>query len=247
MSKRYIVKLDFGGTNYYLQFLPDGGANEIYNPHFATTYLSKAIALKDAKEKTTFGEYSKAVDAKEERDKFDKWFASGMIRRTFPPLSKVSRPYNGEDRAGVLDWHIEYRKLHAEGRDGEVKYDDYKTWQKLPSLFTHIYESCCQSKGRDSKPQPSFQMKVNADSDFKVFKEELDLIVDKIGTFEDGEKLINIFDHDLSAGGCPHFVIKPDGKYSIRYIRWGHWRDDTIEGTLEEVFEHWRKHNWYES
>ena len=100
---KYIVKLDIGGTNYYVRSLKDGW-DEIYDPNHATLCNKKETKI--LIDGTTFGEYCKVVDSQIEIDKFNQWAKDGSY-------------------AVTTRWRVEFKNKNLE----EV----FEYWKKIPS------------------------------------------------------------------------------------------------------------------
>jgi len=236
----YIISLDFNvGRSYYIRDNQNGTWYEIYTPYEATTFTSRKKAKDWVKTNTTLEEYSKICKKADEIVKFDEWAKNGFVRRSFDVVdNNLSRPYNNESPDEVLAWRIAY-SMSSE----DVRYRDYKTWPDLYSIFKclnsiNLYGD---NKGKDLL---SFSMAVRKDTEFSVFCEELNKIVDKV-TFldEDGDKVIDIFDHKLGYGGdTVSFVIHKNGKYSIKST----WIYQVERVSLERAFEYWKAYRYYE-
>lgn len=234
----YILAHKFGEQTYYARINDETSWDEIYSAEAATQFSTKTEAVNWSKENTTFGEYAVALPAKQEIEKFKRNLAEGMVRRSFEVVNKkISRAYNGESPKQILRWWIS-----LQGQDDKIRYEDYKTWPKLYSVFKHIWDKQGFHSSDYKEIYHTFEVRVPKNSNLKDFKKELDLIVPHI-TYLDkkGNKIIGVIDHHLGKNGnIVNFIVKPNDVYAL-VSRW----EDKIEGTLEEVFNYWKTHRYY--
>lgn len=240
MSLKYIIKLDFGETDYYIR-LNEQDWQEILNPRMATIFSDKKIALATAKEKTTFAEYAKAVSYTHACRKFDKWVKDGMVRREFNyPDPKLSRLYNDEPANEVLEWWWAI----AQVGDFEIQQDHYSSWPDLFELFECLFTVESYYSESNDGTYRTVLMCIHKSTRLETFKRELALIEDRITYVDDnGNKVINIIDHFLSEyGNSVCFLIKQDGTYAIE----DQYNEEIVSGTLTNVFKYWQKYRYYE-
>lgn len=238
---KYIVKLF---ENYYLRH--DKGSKtwiETYNPNCAKTFESKKEAERWVTKNTHLEDFFEIVSLNEEVLDFMSWVDNGMTRREFKLLDKsFSRPYNGEDKYKVLAWRIK-----AEDDSFNVRYEDYRTWPELYSVFNHLRSVVSYDLKHDGSPYVmTFSMSVEKGStSFETFKEELELIIPYV-TFKDeeGNLVIDIFDHKLSAhGDSVSILVKLDGSFSL--VGRHPYFDEIKSGSLEDIFKYIAKYRWY--
>lgn len=231
---KYIIALDFDQElPHYVCCKEDGSWNEVYSPKNATQFTTAKKATDWGKNNTTFGDYIVAVTYDSAVEKFDQWIADGMIRRSFPALDqKISRKYDPEkdDKYAVLDWRM---KSHD-----NIRYEDYKTWPYLYSIFNHLWGV---QTYMDSTM--SFQIWVKKDSKFENFKEELDLILDKVTYREDNDIVLSIFDHFCGEGGNFAYLVKHDhDTWSVKT----RYSFEVKKKTLEDCFDFMKRERYYE-
>jgi len=228
----YIAGLSFFEDTYFIRVNEDGSWDEVYNPNAATEFKRKIDAKEWVANNTTFCEYGVAIDRKEAIDKFDAWVERGMVRRSFQALTNLSRKYNGEPREEILQWRFD-------SFFEDIKQEDYKSWPELSEIFDCL--SAVDGYGDESL---TVSMHVNKDTRFETFKNELDLVLDRI-TYktDDGDICIRILDRFLSENGnSAWFYINIDGTYSIEE-RYG----EGIERvSLKKAFNYWKKYRYYE-
>lgn len=241
MSKTYILAHKFGDSELYYVRCGEYSWEEILSPHVATEFKSESLAIEWSKENTTFGEYAVALDPQPEKEKFDEWVKNGMVRRKFDIVDKkLSRKYNNETPEEILAWWI----AKWEDKSG-VRYEDYKTWPKLNSVFKHLSDCVSYySKGYSGPLLHSFSVFTGRDGKFEDFKKELDLILPHITHLNDnGDKLIDVFDHYLSeSGNSVKLVAHKNGKFSVE----GRYDTPIKNSDLEKCFEYLRQERYYE-
>lgn len=231
---KYVAALNFNSDrSYYIHLKGDGSWHESYTPIGAAEFNSMATAKNWVKNNTTMGDYVHAEPLDKAIESFNEWVKNGMIRRSFPVLNKsISRKYdkNKDTPLDVLNWRCEQN-------DDNVRYEDYKTWPRLYSIFDHLWDV---SKYTDGK---TFSIYVKPDSVFKKFKKEFDLVIDKVDKRnEKGELFFNIFDHFCGEGGnFAYLVQSEDGTWRVD-SRW----NTLSKGTLKECFEFMKKNRYYE-
>lgn len=241
MKKEYIIKLDFGGTNYYVRDNENGTWDEILDPHFATVFNQKKQAKDWAKENITFTEYVKVVQSEPEDKKFDEWVQKGMIRRSFNVINKeISRKYNNESPEDVLKQLILFQRTD----ENEYSYKDYATWPNLNSVFEFLFDTESYVSRKNDDDYHTFSIYVKPDSKYKNFEKEIQLIIPHITYFDsDGGKIISIFDRFLSAGGdSACLVANNDGTFSVK----GAYFRPLEHKSLEECFGFIKKYRYYE-
>lgn len=243
MKNTYILALDFEqDVLYYIRCNDDDSYDECYSPMQATEFMDSESALKWGYNNTTFGEYIKAIPTVEAHTNFQEWFRQGMLRRHFSALDKkISRKYNKDkdDKYAVLEWRYQSKKA-----DDDIRYEDYKTWPHLHELFECLFswEQYCKENDYSQK-EITIQICVNKTTTFKVFEEELKLVLDKITRKdEQGSLIIPIFDHYLSEyGNSANLLSHEDGTWSV-YIR----HEPLVKKrSLETCFNYIQEYRYY--
>lgn len=236
----YVCEVKFISELSYISDYSDDQYILRLDPSFGQVWKSVKSAKNWIKENTDIYEYCTIVNQIEAIHKFNCWRNSGMIIQTRNKINKsVSKPYNNESKKEVLKWWLEYSKLD----DGLVKYEHYKTWPQLNTLYNHI-DSINRYYSNNYKCKfISAKMFVKKESNLTSFLKELKLIEDEITLLDErGNKVIKIFDHYLGEGGnFADFTINKDGSYSIK----GRW-STYITGGLPEVFEYWKENRYYD-
>jgi hypothetical protein len=239
----YLLTLDFQqGLPYYIRINDDGSWDEIYNPEFATEFPDAKDAVSWGAKNTTFGEYVKSVDKQEALEFWHKWISEGTVRRHFEPLSNLSRKYDPkkDDKYAVLEWRYQ---LQLTGED--VRYEDYKTWPDLFSIFDCLWsvETYYDHKDRE-KRLVTFQIAVRPETTFQQFQDDLNLILDKITYIDkEGGKKLSIMDHYCGEGGnfaC--LYLYPDGQAEVG----SSYHSMTQKTSLENAFNYIKKHRYYD-
>lgn len=214
---------------------------ETYSPYIATEFKNAKSAIKWSKDNTTFGEYAVALESKPEKAKFDEWMKNGMVRRRFNIIDKkLSRKYKNETPEEVLVWYISVR----EDVDG-IRYEDYQTWPKLHSVFKHLFDRVSYySKRDDGKLLHSFSVSTRRDGRLEDFKKELNLVLPHITYLDNnGDKIINVFDHYLSEhGNSVSLIAHKNGKFSVE----GKYNDAVTNADLEKCFNYLKRERYYE-
>lgn len=220
---------------YYVR-VNDKNWDEIFNPNYATLFKSKKEAKEWLVKNTTLEEYANVVDLKDTVEKYNEWSKNGSVRRSFDFVdNSLSRPYNNESPEEVLEWRL---KVNSE----QIRYDDYKTWPDLYTLFNNVYRLTEYHSDDYSKKYVSFELYFRKDSKFKEFKKEFDLILPKVTSQKNGYKDFSVFDHFLSEGGDSvdlFYKTDEDCYVAGRYT-------NKIKGSLKECFEYLRKERYYE-
>ena len=234
-----VIALDFKAeTYYYVKTNQDGSWCETYNPVNATQFKSREDAHAWIVDNTNFTEYSIYLRYEHAKNIFDAWVAGGMIRCVRPAVNrKHSYKYDPakHDKYTVLQWKLDTCNT-------EVTYDVYKTWPDLFSLFKHLFDMAFYGCGKNER-KLTFNICVRKDSNFNDFKEELDLIIDKVQYCdEDGNKMLPIFDYLLSQNGTAFLVKNGDDTWSVTTD----WHDEIANKSLEECFDYMVKHRYYE-
>ena len=242
----WLVSVDFEfGDKYYIRH-DNNKYEELYNPRQASTFKTKKAASEWVNRFTTYSEYTKVVKKADAIKSFDAWLNSGGVRRELPLVdTTVSRPYNNEDADGVLDWWFEYADSYVKARDSAVKYEDYRTWPKLYSVFDCLFGLDFFKTSDRAGLVYSVSIAVRKDTTFETFEEEFHKVVDRTTQLdeEDGSKILGVFDHFLSEGGnTVYFHVHADGNYELR----GHWGRVLVKSkNLEEVFKVWQRERYY--
>ncbi|RTK97764.1 MAG: hypothetical protein EKK64_00745 [Neisseriaceae bacterium] len=220
---------------YYIR-VNESNWDEIYNPNYATTFKSKKEANDWVDRNTTLKQYAQIVDSKKAIKKYDEWEKDGSIRRSFDLVdNNLSRPYAGESPEEVLKWMLEVDI-------DKIRYEDYKTWPDLHSLFKHIHRLDKFHSDDYTKQYTSFSFYFKPDSNFEEFKKEFDLVVEKTTYEKDGYKVFDIFDRFLCEGGnSVDFFYKNDEDCYVG----GRWSKQ-VSGSLKECFEYLKKERYYE-
>lgn len=164
----------------------------------------------------------------------------GIIIRTIPCKSPLSRKYSGEGRDEVLKWRIEQRKA----LEASIDYEDYKTWPDLYEVFDHLWSVQMFRSADYNDAHMSFQVRVARDSKYSNFKRELMKVLKHI-TYKDadGNLVLHVFDHFLSEGGnSVNLVIT--GKDTAKVV--DRWDDAHVEGSLRECFYYMCRERYYE-
>jgi hypothetical protein len=248
MNNEYLSCLRFGddGDFYYLK---DNNEEvlELYNPTNATRFSCSEDAINFAIQKTSMGGYARAITIEEAFEEWNKFTDPDNARRTFKKVNEsFSRKYDSEkdDPLDVLKMRL---AMHE--NDKSVRYEDYKTWPQLYSLYEHIFNTTHFEDG-----SVSFSMKIDGTDrilakgkqkktfNIKVFQEELKIILPFITHKEDDYCIIDIFDHFLSENGnscC--FYYKNDDDCFIK----GRWVDK-IGSNLESCLLYWQKKRYYD-
>lgn len=240
-NKEYILAHKFGeGVLYYVRVNQDSW-DETYSPHFASVFQTEQLALEWSKSNTNFGEYAVALETQPEKDKFDEWVKGGMVRRHFELVDKkLSREYNGESPEDVLAWWISIR-----GNDGTIRNEDYRTWPKIYSVFKHLFDCVSYYSKDNSGPfLHSFSVYTRRDGKFEDFEKELGLVLPHITHLnDDGDKVIDVFDHYLSEGGnSVSLLAHKNGKFSVE----GRYEKPVKNTSLKECFEYLKRERYYE-
>jgi hypothetical protein len=243
-KKSYILKVWYNGAHarpYYGRISHDG-FEELYNPEFATAFATAEEAMAWATENTTIEEYISAIPAADAIAEFRKWADTGLTRGKRPLVNKdMNRMYNGEGKEDVLQWRMWARK-----NDGNVKFDVYRSWPDLYSVWSNVWGIKAWSDDEDaSKWNVTFEIFVRKNSSFDLFNQELNYILPMVTVVDDdGWKELSVFDHYLCEGGNKvEIFVSPDGTKFATGNRWG--RSDE-EMTMEELFNYLKKERWYE-
>lgn len=228
----YIIKHDSTLVPIcYVKLADEKSFNETYNPEFATKFSSKKEAQDWVDKCSPMEDRSIVVTYKEEYDRFKEWYDGGMIRGSIACIDPaISRPYNNEKLEDVIDWWIN-------SHDSYVKQEHYRTWPYLNAMAYHLHGV---EVFRDhGESEVSFSIKTNRDGNFKVFKEELELVINRVTRIDErGFLIFSVFDHYLSENGnsvC--LLIHPETKeVEISSIKFT---------SLEKAFEYLKKERYY--
>jgi hypothetical protein len=235
MNKKYLSSLNFSSGIYYLK---DNGDEvlELYNPAEATQFDSEEDAINFAEQKTSMGEYAQAISCEEAYENWEKFTSPSNVRRNFkkvdPSFSRVYDP-SKDSALDVLKMRI---KMHE--NDDNVRFEDYKTWPYLNSVYEHIFNTVFFMDG-----SMSFSMSISKNKPFEIdkFKEELNVILPFITLKNDEYFKIEIFDHYLSEGGnsCSFFYKNDDDCYiEGKYF-------DKVGDNLKQCLAYWQRERYY--
>lgn len=240
---KYIISLfkGFAGQGYYVRDNKNGTWDEIYDPRQATPFASKMAANDWVKTKTTFAENATIEVAATEIENFEKWLATGGLRRSFTIVDLgFSRKYKNETPEEVLEWRWECKTKRDEQ---EVRYEDYRTWPELYTVFKHLWSvSGFYADSKREKINWTFEIRVEKTSKFDEFKKELDLVIDRVMPNADGEKQFPVFDHYLSEGGNKvSLILTQDGKWELE----GRYGSNREFKDLEDAFAYLCRERYY--
>lgn len=244
MSNEYLACLRFFGDDGDFYYLKDNNEEvlELYNPTNATRFSCSEDAIAFVKQKTSRGEYAKAITIEEAFEKWNKFTDPDNVRRTFKKVNEsFSRKYDSEkDKPfDVLKMRLAMRE-----NDGFVRYEDYETWPSLYCLYEHIFDNAHFIDERGTTTSVSFSMRIGRKKifDIKVFQEELKTILPFITRKKDDYYIIDIFDHFLSENrnSC-NFYYKNDDDCFIE----GSWVDK-VGGNLESGLLYWQRERYYD-
>tara|TARA_B100000749_G_C18449194_1_gene475506 strand:- start:664 stop:1389 length:726 start_codon:yes stop_codon:yes gene_type:complete len=227
------------GKEYLL--VGDNTLSGCHNPHFATQFESEEKANSLLSEKfSRFEDVTLSSDINGHFDEFNAWLESGGVYREFPMLHSLNRTYNGEDKDEVLEWNFAISKL----KEGETRYQETNTWPALSTLFTCIYQTISLSSLED--PEVSYisvEMRVNKDTEFDVFKDELLKVLPFItNENEEGFLVIRVFEHTLCRYGSVYAYVKPD----LSCFKIGGRFDDQEYASMDSFFQRWKTEHYYE-
>lgn len=238
---KYIIKLDFNGTNYFIRVNPDNSWDELYDPNHASYYPTKKAAKAWVVDNTTMSEYAVVVNREDAIKNFNEWAKNGMVRRSFEPINNsVSRPYDKENDSpiDVLNWWFDYYKVD----ENTVKYEHYETWPKLYSVFNTIWDVNEYHNLDYTETYISVEIFVTNDVKRGTFNKEFSLIKDRCTLIDDeGYRTFPIFEDDLCKTRSPALLYKSDNDVKIIERRYG---EDYYNGDLKGAFEY-MKHNIY--
>jgi hypothetical protein len=237
----YIIQHDFNqSVPYFVRVVNNTTFEEIYDPKQATQFKTKKEAQKWIDFASQMKTNSKVVEYRESVQQFLDWANNGMVRRTLNCINRtMSRPYNNEPLEEVIDWWI-----YSRANDGEIDYDDYKTWPNLYSISKHLWDVNGYHSKDYKKLYISFDIYSKQSGQFEDFKKELNIVLDKI-TFKDeeGYLILPIFDHYLSErGDSVSLLIHPETK---KVKIGGRWHKEEFP-SLEDAFNYIKKERWYE-
>ena len=238
----YILQVNYlGGRPHYVRVCEDHW-KQLYSPKTATEFSDPESAMAWGSQNTTDVKYMSTVDKDNAIKDFEEWFRGGMVCGEIPLVDhNLSRPYNGENKYEVLEWWWQY----INAPEDSVLFEHYETWPELHGVFEHLwnFQSFHDVDDR-SKITHSVEVRVNRDSEFAKFKEELDLVLPKLEKRRGIEELyMNIFDHKLSEGGDSAYLVKQiDGQWRVD-ARWGGGIGPT---TLRECFNYMKRERYYE-
>jgi hypothetical protein len=233
MSKYLVyMKNDFclTGKEYFGD--SEGKIIGYHNPRLATLFSTKKEALRFC---TTFDMDGVKIDLKERH--FKSFDDCKYVFREIPKVNYThSKKYTVETPKEVLEWWMQYKNLP----ERSVKYDDYKTWPKLYSLFTYLFDLATYNSRDYKEKYETCQIKVPKSGNIKDFRAELNLVLDFCTFFNEGYKVFPIFDHELSQYESRYFLYKSDDDCQITNGSY-----TKFEGTFEEVFNKIRNEYYY--
>ncbi|MEX0930982.1 MAG: hypothetical protein WDZ68_01675 [Candidatus Paceibacterota bacterium] len=233
---KYVIKLF---DQYYLRVNKDTW-DEVYSPYFATTFPKAKDAKKWVEDNTTFSDSAKAVRVDRAIANYDKWVEAGMVRRTFNFLDgDISRFYNNEDKYQILEWRWKYLNTP----DFEIKQEHYNSWPNLYDVFEHLWSFEKYHSEDFYEHFFTIKIRVRKDSEYAKFKEELDLVLDRLNFFDkDGCLVINVFDSRCVIGYAVKLFKRPDGKWYVE----GRYNQIVGPTTLKKCFEYLKAEAYYE-
>ena len=203
-----------------------------HNPRLATLFNTKEEAQNFCK---TFDLEDVKIDRKEKHYKsFDK---CNYVYRQINKIDNThSRNFNSETPEEILEWWKKTKSLPEKS----VKFEHYRTWPHLFSVFDHLWDLVSYNS-RDYKEQyQTCQIKVLIDSSLESFKKELDLVLVYCTFFQDGYKVFPIIDHELSEYESRYFLYKDDSDCKITNGNY-----DKFSGTLEQCLNKMKQQYWY--
>lgn len=229
---------------YYVRVNDDSTWDEIYDPNFATTFPTTEDANNWVKKHTNFSDYAKVLPAADEWLEYELYMENGGVRRSFDLITDdVSRPYDPDNDTveDVIDFWVNH--------DSEsVRYEDYKTWPKLYSLTSHIFDVLVYHDQDDySKLYVSFSVYVPSDTpDHNQFEKEIKSVLKHITRKdEEGRLVIDVFDHKLSYRGDSVSILYDEVKDDW-YVTSGYYCDPTKFDSIKKLFEYLRRYRYYD-
>lgn len=212
-----------------------------HTPYSATVFESKNEAESIFNERfSRYEDITLTSDVNAHLAEFDSWLESGGVYRELPMLHPLNRPYNGEDKDGVLKWNFDVTNL----KEGEIRSKEANTWPELSTLFKCIYQTLSFNCMKDSNATKiSVEMYVKKDTDFSTFKEELLKVIPFISHIDDeGFLVIRVFEHTLCQFGSIYAYVKPE----LSSFKIGSQFCDREYENMEEFFEKWKSEHYYE-
>ena len=220
------------GKEYFGEF--DGKIIGYHNPSFAKLFDSKESAKKFA---SLFHLDTKIEEAEPHLEAFK---ACDYIYRQIVKLDpRLNRKYKEENRDEVLNWWMEYKKAP----ENSISYDSYKTWPKLYSLFTYLWDVQSYNDRDYKNSYHTVQVRFPKDGVVTDFIKELSKVLDFVTYEKEGYKILPIFDHTLSEFGTAYLYYK--STQDCKIVR-GSWT--VIPGTITHLFNnHLIKDYYYEN
>lgn len=237
-SKKYVVYMDNQFCLLKREYFSEkkGIIIGYHNPMMATWFYSK----KEAKAfQNKIAMETKISSFQKEYDRFTK--TTWEYRKITPINDKLNIPYKGEDKYKVLEWWKATKALP----ESSIKYEVYKTWPKLSSVFTHLWDYQGYHSLEDrSKTYHSYSIRTSKTGNINEFKKELELVLDDITyVSEEGYKLLSVFEHNLGAGGSSYsFCYKSEKDCKIV----GNYGREIRKGSLTKCFDYLKQELWYE-
>lgn len=224
----------------------------VIDPVYATKFADVKQAEQWAEDNIAFME-DKLIFMEEDQaseDIFSQWKTQNktQFRQIGRRDKTLSRFCDTDDPQKILEWHY-LKEVHDV--DFEVKYEHYKSWPDLFTVFNCIHGLQAYLPFDSDDKVIHGVMAVNKHTDYQTFYNEL-MLLDKYLEYTDIEttesdqdvsvKTIDIFDRYLSAGGnsCKF-------KYNFEQNVYMITGSQTFESSnLRPVFEFWQANRYYE-
>jgi hypothetical protein len=182
--------------------------------------------------------------------RYETWMAGGApAGPPQPVIDNHSRAYNKatDGPLDVLEWRWENQGRAYRGLP-EPRYEHYKTWPELYSVFKHLFKAT--SFYADNKHESiarTIEVYTPRNGKFEDFEREVMLVLDRVEyKDDDGWRIFDVFDHYLSEGGNSVVLKEKDGKWKVEPQRsW--YGGGGKPGTMKEAFEYLRQHRWYDN
>jgi len=220
--------------------------SEVLDPGFAKHFETAQEALDWANENIYLIEDVDVVPFQTAFEAFKKWKESGLqIGERLIINKEISRLYNNEDKFEILDWWWNSNVSNCL-RKNQITQDHYSSWPKLYTRFKHLQDVSGHYAPDHETIFYTFQIKVNRDSDFECFQEEINLVKDRIVCKNDKNEIIfDVMDYILHEQG--DFVTllynKENNYWKIMY------REDRTEvdyTDLRTCFAYLKEYRYYE-